>query len=73
MAARLDLIQLRRHALPMHFLASAGRPAKVSDVSGHLLDLAPRPRLLATWRLDAGGRPACAWTLDTNDPRLMPA
>ena len=73
MAARLDLIQLRRHALPAYFMASAGRPAKVSDVSGHLLDLVPRPRLLATWRLDAGGRPACAWTVDTNDPRLMPA
>ena len=73
MAAQLDLINLRRHALPAHFMAAATRPAKVFDVSGRLLDLAPRPRLLATWRLDAGGRPACAWTLDTNDPRLMPA
>ena len=54
-------------------MAAATRPAKVSDVSGRLLDPAPHPRLLATWRLDAGGRPACAWTVDTDDPRVTPA
>ncbi len=73
MAAQLDLIHLRRHALQVHFMAAATRPAKVSDVSGRLLDPAPHPRLLATWRLDAGGRPACAWTVDTDDPRVTPA
>ena len=56
MAAHLDLIHLRRHALPAHFMADADRPTEVSDVSGCLLDVAPRPRLLATWRFDAGGR-----------------
>ena len=70
MAAHLDLIHLRRHALPTHFMAAAGRPA---EVSGRLPGASARPRLLATWRLDAGGRLACAWTVDTDDPRLMPA
>ena len=73
MAAHLDLIHLRRHALPAHFMAAADRPAEASAVSGRLPDPAARPCLLATWRLDAGGRLVCAWTVDTDDPRLMPA
>ena len=73
MAAHLDLIHLRRHALPAHFIAAADRPAEVFELSGRLPGADARPRLLATWRLDAGSRPACSWTVDTDDPHLMPA
>ncbi len=68
MAARLDLIHLRRHALPAHFINSLAhgvdRPAGLRPERG----MGSRPRLLATWRLDAGGRPVCAWSVDADDP-----
>ncbi len=67
MAAHLDLIHLRRHALPAHFLpvaapcagAVAAAPAAVAN---------PRRRLIAAWRLGADGRPVCGWSVDTDDP-----
>ena len=54
MAAYLDLILRRRHALPAHLMAGLGRgrdrPAASRPASG----LDGRPRLLAAWHLDAG-------------------
>ncbi len=68
MAARLDLIHLRRHALPAHFLAdlgwSTGRAAVPPSVHG----VDRRPRLLAAWRVGADGRLACTWSAAPDDP-----
>ncbi len=68
MAAHLDLIHLRRHALSAHFMAGADRPVEVSAVSGRSLGAGARLRLLATWRLDVSGRLVCGWSFDTGDP-----
>ncbi len=68
MAAHLDLTLLRRHALPAHFMAGLGREADRPAVSRPAPSIAGRPRLLAAWRLDAGGRPVCTWSVDTGDP-----
>ena len=68
MAARLDLIHLRRHALPAHFLASFGRAAVRHAAPCHVPDASDRPRLSAAWRLDGAGRLACTWSVDTDDP-----
>ena len=68
MAAHLDLIHLRRYAQPAHFMAAADRPADAAAVPDRPLGAGARPRLLATWRLDAGNRPVCGWSLDTGDP-----
>jgi len=68
MAAHLELIHLRRHALPWHFMAGVDRLADVPAVSGRRLGGDARPRLLATWQVDASGRPVCRWSFDTDDP-----
>ena len=73
MAAHLDLIYLRRHALPVHFITAAGQPADASVMPGLMLDVAARSRLVASWRLDAGGRLVCAWAMDADNPPLLPA
>jgi len=68
MAARLDLIHLRRHALPAHFLADLGRLAG-SVVASPVVSAADRrPRLLASWRVGADGRLACTWSAAPDDP-----
>ena len=59
MAARLDLIHLRRHALPMHFLASLGHAATRPAASCPVADASSRARLSAVWRLDGTGCLAC--------------
>ncbi len=71
MAAHLDLVHLRRHALPTHFMVAATEAAVPAPTA--LLDRAARSSLLATWRLDAGGRLVCAWIVGTDDLPLMPA
>ena len=68
MAAHLYLTRLRRHALPDGVLnlsaGSAGPPPAFRPGR-----IAPRrPRLLATWHLDAGEHPVCHWSVDTGDP-----
>lgn len=68
MAAHLDLTHLRRHAVPAHFMTDADRPAAPFAVSSCPLGYGARPRLFATRRLDAGGRPVCGWSIDTGDP-----
>lgn len=68
MAARLDLIHLRRHALPAHFLASLGRAAVRPALPCSMPYASARPRLSAAWRLDDTGRLACTWSVDTDDP-----
>ncbi len=68
MAALLDLLHLRRHALPEHFINRLAREVDRPAASGPGRGTGGRPRLLATWRLDAGGRPVCAWSVDTHDP-----
>lgn len=70
MAAHLDLIHLRRHALPARFRpvaapcagAVAAAPAAVVNPPS-----APDRRLIAAWRLGADGRPVCGWSVDTDD------
>ena len=68
MAAHFNVIHLRRHALPAHFLTGVDRPADTSAVPGHLPGPGACPRLVATWQLDASGRPVCGWSFDTDDP-----
>ena len=72
MAAHLDLIHLRRHALPVHFMTAADRLAEAPARSGGQSD-AVRPPLVATWQLDVRGHPVCNWSVDTNDPLFRPA
>jgi hypothetical protein len=67
MAAHLDLIHLRWHALPAHFLLVAA-PCAGTAVAPPASVANPRPRLTATWRLGADGRPLCGWSVDTDDP-----
>jgi len=67
MAAHLDLIHLRRHALPAHFLPVAA-PCAGTVATAPAAVANPRPRLLAAWRLGADGRPVCGWSVDTDDP-----
>ncbi len=70
MAAHLDLIHLRRHALPVHFIPTAARSASTRALPGPLLVSDTLSRLVATWKLGAGGRPVCAWVVETDDPPL---
>ncbi len=67
MAAHLDLIHLRRHALPAHFMTVTDRLAEAPGQVG-----TARPRLTMTWLLNASGRPVYAWSLDTADHGVLP-
>jgi len=67
MAAHLDLIHLRRHALPAHFLPVAAPCARAATAVPAAAGNA-RPRLTAAWQLGADGRPVCGWSVDTGDP-----
>ena len=68
MAARLDLIHLRRHALPADVLTDLDRAAIRPAGSCPVPDSSSRPRLSAAWQVDAVGRLACTWSVDTDDP-----
>ncbi len=72
MAAHLDLVHLRRHALPAHFLP-VFPPCANAAVAVPAAAVNARPRLLAAWRLGADGRPVCGWSVDTDDPAAPPA
>ena len=72
MAAHLDLAHLHQHALPADFMTDADRLIEASALSALRTDTT-RPRLAATWRLDSDGRLVCHWSLDIDDPGLMPA
>ncbi len=73
MAAQLDLIHLRRHALPVYFMTTAAPFSQPFATPFPLTILGAPSRLVATWRLGAGGRPICTWIVDTDDPPLLPA
>ena len=68
MAALLDIVHLRRHALPAHFMVGLDHVACTPAAPRRGRDVGPRPRLVATWSLDLGGRPVCSWSVDTDDP-----
>ena len=68
MAARIDLIHHRRHALPAHFLIEFGHPAHVAPESQAVYGAAKRPRLIASWRVGADGHLACTWSATPEDP-----
>ena len=68
MAAHLDLTLLRRHALPAHFMAGLRREANRPAVPRPAPSRDGRPRLIAAWRLDAGGRPVCTRSVDAGEP-----
>ena len=72
MAAHLDLLQLRRHALPEYAVTLADCLAEAQTHHRHRMGAA-RPRLVAAWQLDPSGRLACSWSIDTGDPRHTPA
>ena len=73
MAAHLDLIQLRQHALPGYLVALADRLGEASNLSvGRPGPGAGRARLIATWQVDANRHLVCSWSLDTEDPHLLP-
>ena len=55
MAALLDRIHLRRHALPAFIAADLDRELDRRTAQR-------RPRLVATWHVGANGRPACGWS-----------
>ncbi|MGI4954074.1 MAG: hypothetical protein ACRYGM_19905 [Janthinobacterium lividum] len=65
MAAHLDPILLRRHALPAHFMAG---DRSAASAAGPHAEAGPPPRLRATWQLGAAGRPLCGWSLDPVEP-----
>jgi len=67
MAAHLDLFHLRRHAMPAPFIALTDHLAEAPALSGHGT-MAAHARLLATWQLDASGRPVCHWSVDADNP-----
>jgi len=73
MAAHLDLIHLRRHALPVHFTSMVAQPADTLAMPSPLLNRAARSRLVAAWRPGAGGCSVCAGAVDNDDPPLLPA
>jgi len=56
MAARLDLIHLCRHALPVRFLAGLAHRAGYVPTASALQNAAERPCLLAAWRVGTDGR-----------------
>ena len=68
MAALLDIVHLRPHALPAHFMVGLDRMAGTPAAPHRRRDVCPRPRLVAAWSLDADGRPVCSWSFDTDDP-----
>ncbi|MDT7953812.1 MAG: hypothetical protein RQ966_20115 [Acetobacteraceae bacterium] len=68
MAALLDIVHLRRHALPAHFMFGLDRMAGPPAAPRRGRDVCPRPRLVAVWTLDLDGRPVCSWSFDTDDP-----
>jgi len=72
MAAHLDLVQLRRHALPQHFVALADCQDEALTLSSGRPGTAPA-RFVAIWQVDASRRLICNWALDTDDPHLQPA
>ena len=68
MAARLDLIHLRRHALPAHFISGLDRTAGSIATSAAVHGARERPRLLAAWRVGVDGRLTCTWSAKPDDP-----
>ena len=72
MAAHLDPVNLRRHALPAHFMTLTYRLVEAPALPGRRADTA-RPRLVATWQPDSSGRPVCNWSLVSDDPRTTQA
>lgn len=68
MAARLDLFHLRRHALPTHYdIFVPRRPVNPCDGVSVTFPT-PRPRLVASWHVDADHRLACTWSAVPDDP-----
>jgi hypothetical protein len=55
MAALLDRIHLRRHALPACIVAGLDRDRDRRTTNR-------RPILVATWHIGANGRPTCGWS-----------
>ena len=76
MAALLDIVHLRRHALSVNFLArDMGGIARLIDPPAHpqrRQAVEPRRRLLAVWRIGASGRPECSWAVDPSVTRQIP-
>ena len=67
MAALLDIVHLRPHALPAPFMVGLDRVAYTpAPCRGR--DVRARPRLVATWSLDLNGHLVCSWSFDTDDP-----
>jgi hypothetical protein len=61
MAALLDIVHLRRHALPAHFVVGLDRRIDSHSAPRSFPISGDRPRLTAIWRIGAAGRPVCAW------------
>lgn len=68
MAALLDIVHLRRHALPARFMVGLDRMTGTPAAPRRGRDACTRPRLVAAWSLDLDGRPVCSWSVDTDDP-----
>jgi hypothetical protein len=65
MAALLDIVHLRRHAPPAHFIAGLGRESDCCFASRSFPISGDRPRLTAIWRVGAACR--CAVLLRRAD------
>ena len=68
MAALLDIVHLRRHALPAHFMVGLDGVADMPIAPRRERDVCLQPRLVAAWSLALDGRPVCSWSFDTDDP-----
>jgi len=73
MVALLNIVDLRRHALPTDVMATlvseAGRRAGVLRSS---YGDGACPRLLARWHIGSHGRPVCAWSVDGPEDDMSP-
>lgn len=68
MAALLDIIHLRRHALPADFhIGCTRQPDRMHGQPGVPREPV-RPRLIAAWHVGVDGRLACTWSAAADDP-----
>ena len=69
MAAILNIVDLRRHALPTDFMVTLVRETGVPRPS---YGDGARPRLLARWHISYQGRPVCAWSAGAHEGDTPP-
>jgi hypothetical protein len=64
MAALLDIVDLRRHALPVHFVTDIDREIDRRAMPPRPRGAGERARPAMVWRIGPAGRPVCDWHID---------